>query len=206
MAEFISFESNIREWAADLKDFQRRQLPFATASALTDLARYDVAPAIERQIDRVFDNPTPFTKKGVGYRWATKSSLVSTVFMKDIQGQYLRLEETGGVRTPQGRAIVMPVGQRLNQYGNIPKGAVKRLLARPDVFTGRINGVAGVWQRTMDRTTKERGVKLLIAWEDKATYTPRFGFYETARASAELNFRGRYEVALSKALATARRR
>lgn len=202
----ISFESNIRQWAADMDAFQRRQLPFATATALTDVARYDVKPAIERQIDSVFDKPVQFTRQGVAYRWATKTSLMSTVLIKDVQARYLTIEETGGVRFPEKRAIVMPVGQPVNSAGNLPKGTVQRLLARKDVFSGRINGVGGIWQRTYDRATKVRGLKLLIAWEDKATYQPRFGFYETARRAAELHFPGRFEAAFSRALATARRR
>lgn len=188
-----------------MNDLHRRQLPFATASALTDTARYDVAPAIERRIEQAFDNPVPFTLKGVGFRWATKNNLVSTVLIKPIQAKYLKIEEEGGTRFPAKRALVMPVGQKLNQYGNLPKGTVQRLLARPDVFSGQVNGVGGIWQRTYDRATKQRGVKLLIAWEDKASYKPRFGFYETARKAAEQHFPRRWEAAFSKAIATARR-
>lgn len=202
----ISFETNIREWVAGMASFQRNQLPFATASALTETARFDVVPAIERQIDRVFDKPVEFTRKGVGFRYASKSSLVATVLIKPIQAKYLAIEETGGVRTPEGRALVMPVGQKVNTHGNLPKGVVQKLLARKDVFSGRINGIGGIWQRTYDRRTKQNGVKLLIAWEDKATYRPRFGFYEAARQAAQANFPGRFEAALSKALATARRK
>lgn len=202
----ISFESNIRQWAADMRDFERRQLPFATASALTDTARYDVKPAIERRIDLVFDKPVEFTRRGVAYRWATKNALTSTVLIKDIQRKYLLLEETGGTRIPEKRALVMPVAQTVNSYGNLPKGTVQRLLARPDVFSGRINAVGGIWQRTYDKATKQRGLKLLIAWEDQAHYKPLFGFYETARASAELNFPRRFEDAFNRALATAKRR
>lgn len=196
----ISFESNIREWTASLTAFERNQLPFATAKALTDVAQYDVKPAIERRIETAFDKPVQFTKNGVAYRWATKTTLVSTVLIKDIQARYLALEETGGVRLPTKRALVMPVAQRVNGFGNLPRGTVQRLLARKDTFSGRINGKGGIWQRT------KQGPKLLIAWEEKANYQPRFGFYDTARAAAELNFSRRFEAAFSQALASARRR
>lgn len=188
-----------------MRAFQLRQLPFATAKALTETARYDVKPAVERRIDEAFDKPVEFTRKGVGFRWATKDNLVSTVLIKPIQARYLKIEEEGGTRLPVKRAIVMPVGQKLNAFGNLPKGTVQRLLARPDVFSGTVNGIGGLWQRTYDRTTRKHGVKLLIAWEDKAEYKPRFGFYETARRAAEANFPRRWEVAFSQALASARR-
>ncbi|WP_162243593.1 hypothetical protein [Rhizobium sp. Leaf386] len=188
-----------------MKAFERKQIPFALASALTETARWDVKPAIERQIEIAFENPVAFTKTGVAYRWASKSLLVSSVLIKDIQKRYLLIEETGGVRVPEKRAIVMPVGQKVNAFGNLPKGTVKRLLAQKDVFSGRVNGVGGIWKRTFNRKTKERGLQLLIAWEDKATYKPRFGFYDTAKASAELHFPRRFEEAFDRAIATARR-
>jgi len=194
----ISFESNLREWTAAMTAFERQQLPFATALALTDTARNDVKPDIERQIDRVFERPIEFTRRGVGYRPANKSTLVSTVFIKDVQAGYLEIEEYGGVRTPKRRALVIPAGQKVNSYGNLPRGTVKRLLARKDTFSGRVNGVGGIWKRT------RKGVKLLIAWEERAEYRPRFGFHETAMRSASFNFARRFENAFNRALQTAR--
>lgn len=194
----VSFESNIREWTAGMVAFERQQLPFATAKALTDVARLDVKPEIERRIEIVFDKPTEFTKRGVAYRPANKSGLVSKVFIMDAQERYLKIEEQGGVRTPMKRALVIPAAQKVNSYGNLPRGTVQRLLARKDTFSGRVNGRGGIWQRT------RKGLKLLIAWADQASYTPRFGFYETARSSAELHFPRRFEAAFSQALASAR--
>lgn len=195
----ISFESNIAAWTRSLDDFRRQQLPFATALALTDTARYDVVPAIERQIDIVFDRPTPFTRRGVGYRPAYKNRPVARVFIKDIQARYLELEEYGGVRMPRKRALVLPVGQRVNQYGNLPRGSVQRLLARQDTFSGMVNGQGGIWQRT-----RKGGLKLLVAYEDRATYRPIFKFHETAKRAAEVAFPKRFGAALARAIATAR--
>lgn len=195
----ISFESNIAAWMRSLDDFKRQQLPFATALALTDTARFDVVPAIERQVDIVFDRPTPFTRKGVGYRPAYKNRPVARVFIKDIQARYLELEEYGGVRTPRRRALVLPAGQRVNQYGNLPRGSVQRLLARKDTFSGTVNGQGGIWQRT-----RKGGLKLLVAYEDWANYRPIFKFHETAKRTAEVAFPKRFGAALARAIATAR--
>ena len=60
------------------------------------------------------------------------------VFAKDIAAQYLEPYEDGG---PQflgaKRAILAPVAQRTNQYGNLPRTALVRLKAKPNVFTGK---------------------------------------------------------------------
>lgn len=194
----ISFESNLRAWERSLTDVEKRQLPFATAKALTDTARMDVKPAVERHIEIVFDSPTPFTKKGVAYKPAYKNRPVASVFIKDIQAGYLTIQKTGGVRRPKGRALAIPARQRVNKYGNLPRGTVKRLLARSDTFSGRVNGQGGIWQR------KKRGLKLLVAWEDRAVYAPRFRFDEVARKAAEMHFPRRFAYALEAALRTAK--
>jgi len=195
----ISFANNLREWSASMADLQKQQLPFATALALTDTARYDVKPAIERRIEIAFDRPTPFTKRGVAYKPAYKNRPVASVFVKDVQAGYLELQETGGVRRPKGRALLVPAKQRVNQYGNLPRGSVQRLLARKDTFSGRVNGQGGIWQRT-----RKGGLRLLVSYEDQADYRPTFRFYETAIDAAVLNFPRRFEAAMARALSTAR--
>lgn len=194
----VSFEHNIREWTRELSAFHREQIPFATALALTEVARDDVKTAVELRIELAFDRPTPFTRRGVAYLAARKNRLVSTVLIKDRQAAYLLIEETGGTRLPKRRAIPIPVGQRRNQYGNMPRGSVQRLLARPDTFSGRVNGQGGIWQRRKNR------LKLLVAWEDRAEYRPIFKFYETAREAAEIAFPHAFRRALDRAIATAR--
>lgn len=198
MAVDISFESNLREWTASMSDVERRQLPFATAKALTDVARYDVKPAVERRIDQAFDKPVRFTQQAVAYHPAHKATLVSRVFVKDIQRGYLGIQQEGGVRRATGRALAIPVRQERNSYGNLPRGTIKRLLARKDTFSGRVNGYGAIWQR------QGRNLKLLVAWKEQAGYRPRFGFYEAARTAAQLHFPRRFEAAMSQALATAR--
>lgn len=194
----INFKHNIREWTRELSAFHREQIPFAAALALTETARDDVKPAVELRIELAFDRPTPFTRRGVAYLAARKNNLVATVLIKDRQAAYLKIEETGGVRRPRNRALPIPVAQRRNKYGNLPRGSVRRLLARPDTFSGTVNGHAGIWQR------KGRKLRLLVAWEDQATYKPIFRFYETAREAAEIAFPHAFRRALDRAIATAR--
>lgn len=194
----ISFKTNIDAFERTLNDAEKRQLPFALARALTQTARDDVKPSLDRQIDLSFEAPTPFTRRAIGYLRASKSNMVASVFIKDVQGQYLELEITGGVRRPTGKAIPIPVGQRLNKYGNLPRGKIKSLLSQPNVFSGRVNGRGGIWKRT------KRGPKLLIAWADRAQYRPRFPFFQTARSSTLAHFPRRFERSFMDAMRTAR--
>ena len=79
-----------------------------------------------------------------------------------------------------------------NLIGTIgAQGRIKRLLNRKDTFQGKINGIAGVWQRPKRRrrsrggsgTIGPSGLKLLVAYESRTYYQPRFDFYGIARRS-----------------------
>jgi hypothetical protein len=94
----------------------------------------------------------------------------------------------------------------------MPKGKVKALLSDPRNFSGVIKGVGGIWQRTnysdvhvvggTKSRVKQKGVKLLVAWEQTAQYEAnRFPFYKIAAGKARAVI-GRN---LSKAIAAALR-
>lgn len=197
MVQF-SVRSNVKAFERGLNDFARRQVPFATAQALSRTAE-DVHKNTVRSLSRRFDRPTPFTLRGPTVRRARKTRLVASVFFKDIQAGYLELEETGGVRRPKGRALLIPIGTRLNKYGNMPRTAVRRLLARPDTFSGTIRGIGGIWQRK-----KDGRLKLLVAYEPKASYRPRLHFARDAEKTTRAQFPVHFAREFDKALRTAR--
>ena len=182
------------------KKFQQLgdQVPFAVALGLTRIAQRAQNDA-ERGIVQRIDRPTPFTQRAVAIKTATKRRPEAVVFIKDRQGKYLKILETGGVEKPKRRALVVPVGVRLNQYGNMTKGRVKKLLARKDVFSGRINGTAGIWQRR-----KRKGPKLLVAYEDRRTVRPQLHFKDTVIASMRRHAVERMKSAADFAIKTAR--
>lgn len=175
-----------------------RQIPFALALGLTTAAQ-KAKGAVERQIDRAFDRPTPFTRRAVGITRATKTTLSATVFIKDAQAAYLFRQEVGGQRRPVKRALLIPVGAKLNQYGNLSQNQLKRLLTRPDTFSGTIGGVGGIWQRQ-----KLGSPKLLIAFAPHAEYEPRFGFVDTVEASVRATIADDLREAWARATASAR--
>lgn len=204
------------------------QARFAAALMLTTLARDDGRPAGQRRIDEAFDRPTPFTKRGVRYKQATKASLEAQVFVAPIQAGYLALEETGGPRRPEpGKPVVTPVQLRVNVYGNIPRGAIKRQKLKTDRFisgqdTPRTRHLPpGLYQRlkgrknkgtttrrgrprTLTRPAKIRGPKLLVAFKPLASYRPIFRFKASVREIVLRNVDRRWAEAIRRALATAR--
>lgn len=201
---FLVDTREIERFAARLGGRAPRQLPFALARGLTAVAR-EGKEAVDARIPRAFDRPTPFTRRAVGVVAARKQSLAAEIYIKPIQARYLGLQETGGVRRPRsgGRALLLPAGARVNIYGNLPRRAVARLFARPDVFSGRVGGVAGIWQRP-GRSRRRSGPRLLVAYESEARYRPRFGFGETVGTVVDRSLTRQVWSAFDHALATAR--
>lgn len=181
-------------WLASL---QRDHLPAAQARALTETAQ-DAVAELHAQLPVAFDRPTPFTQRAFGVERATKSNLAAAVFIKDVQWEYLRFQVKGGTRYPKHKAVLEPVSVPLNQYGNMPRNYVRQLLARKDVFAGKVNGAAGIYQRSGSK------VKLLVALTPQAEYKPRFDFKGIVHRVVKARFRDNFERAFRDVVRGAR--
>jgi hypothetical protein len=186
----INISTNIAETIRQLRARQA-QIPRATTVALNRTAR-DVKAEVDRQLPRIFDRPTPFTMRAIATRPATVASLTATVYIQPIQAKYLALQQVGGVRFPKGKAFGLPTDFPVNEYGNVPRGTIKKLLQRRDVFTGTVHGIPGIWQR------QGRGLLLLFAWVPRTTYRPRFDFAGIARAVIERRIRANTRDAIAE--------
>ncbi|MPW16919.1 hypothetical protein GCT13_08240 [Paraburkholderia sp. CNPSo 3157] len=208
-----------------LNDLEKHQLPFATAKALTAVAKN--AQAAEKEaMPEVFDRPTPFTVNSVAVKGARKSDLEARVFIKDIAAAYLEPFEFGGNHKllSSGRTWLNPKDKTLlNQYGNFSKTALKRLQARPDIFIGNIKTssgetIGGVWRRPPSaRVTKVRGkrgsvvqgsprghLKLLVRFGDARPVRQHMEFGERAFEVVDATFEREFDTAMREAIATAK--
>lgn len=183
-----------------LSGLASKQVPFAAALAINEVAG-EIREAEPQGLSRDLDRPTPFTKKGMFVARATKRRLVGVVGFKRIQAEYLEAQATGGTRRPKRRAIVVPVGVRLNKYGNMPRKSLVRALAKPGTFSGKVNGVAGIYQK---KRTKKGGVKLLAVYKSSVRYKPRLKFQPRARDLASRRIAPAITKHLRRAVQTAR--
>lgn len=189
-----------------LSDLGRKQLPFATAMAINDTAE-SVKRAEELDIAQTFDRPTPFTKRGLYLRRASKTRLTAQIGAKGVQASYLGRQVTGGTRRPAGKALVVPVQARRNAYGNLPKGALARLGQKKNVFATKRGAAAtkhlapGIYQRT---GRKGSDLRMLVAFEPSAKYQPRWKFHDLAMRRARAVFQDNFVRRLRQAIATAR--
>lgn len=144
----ISVRADIRGAIRKLK-LAQSQVPYATAMALTKTAKI-VQEDLQREINRSFDNPTPFTQNSLRVQSATKSRLISRVFVKDYASKgnaaskWLLPGVVGGQRNAKGferlmqRNGVMPNGWYAmptkyiarDAYGNVPGGVIVKILSQ----------------------------------------------------------------------------
>ena len=211
----------------DLRPLQRafivlgaKQVPFATSLALTALAKGVVAEET-KAVDDTFKSPTPFTERAFRIDAASKSKPIAVVAIKDIQAQYLAPYIVGGPRfLGKKKGMLAPRSVALNQYGNLPKNKLRSLQGKPNIYIGPIKTksgrvISGVWQRpTPARIGRgKRGatkaapagkLKLLIQFEDTTPAPKHFAYFERARTYLKKNAAREFDIAMRRALSTAR--
>lgn len=133
-----------------IRDLQKvqKQISFASAVALTRTAQ-DVMAAEKKQIDAVFDRPTPYAQNSLFLKPATKDKQEARVWIKSdtFKGtpaeNFLRPQIDGGSRKqkrferalvaaglmPQGYYAVPGEACPLDQYGNIPSRFIVQMLS-----------------------------------------------------------------------------
>lgn len=128
-----------------------RQWAFTTAVALTRTGQH-VKAAEEAAIERSFDRPTQWTKRGLFLEKATIARPTARVWFKDFApkgtaaGKYLMPQVHGGERSDKrferslqrsswlskGRQLAPASGVRgqLDAHGNVPRGIYTRILSQ----------------------------------------------------------------------------
>ena len=170
----ISVKSNIKEVTKGLNSIQKKQIPFATARALTFTAK-DGAKYINKASTKFVDRPNPFTKRAFAFLKATKQTLTSTVFAKDVQGTYLKHIVEGTTRNRR-RGKPYPVSASkglLDAYGNFGKGysRIRSAKKKKNRFIANIKGTEGLWERLPNNKLK------LLAGFEQRNVSYRKSFY-----------------------------
>lgn len=213
---------------ADLNDLSRqlrqlqKQIPFATAQALTQVAR-KIEAAERTAFQRHLDNPTPFTVKAVGSVGARRDNLKAKVFVRDMAAAYLEPFEFGGQHKLNGQALLNPKNIKLNKFGNLPRTKLTTLKAKPNVFIGKVGDVNGVWQRRKPKKSKKEKKrakrspngtrkehqkqpppKILIRFGNALPVSPTLGYMDRANRMAIVLMPSSLNRAINEAIMTAK--
>lgn len=212
---------NLSDVVTGFNEFTVNQAPFAVAKALTMTVRNAQAKVTEH-IKSDFDNPTTFTQRAMAFTPATKQTLRASVYVKDIQAQYLYPQLTGGVRgfksfeekfklNSDSRYVMPGDAAERNQFGNISKakllkiardvnssGKAKRFFSGTPKGTGR---PAGVYTRVNENTS----IAPLLIFTTDARYEKRFNFSEIAHDTVDKMFEKNLQDAWASAIKSVRK-
>jgi hypothetical protein len=188
-------------------------MPFATAQALTAVAR-EVKEAEKAALPSIFEKPTPFTMNSLGVIPARKENPVAQVFIKDIAAAYLAPYEFGGKNKLNSKALLKPIQQPVNQYGNLPRTKLSQLKGQAakgkrGIFLGKVKGkngqeIDGVWQRIPAAKGQASHLKLLIRFTDAHEARQHMDWFNRAEQIVRRSYSREFGKALAKALATAK--
>jgi hypothetical protein len=193
----ISVKLDLKKLNKGLDEITRKQVPFATAAALTDTARQG-RKVVQRVMPRYLDRPTPFTVRGVLFERATKTRLASSVFIREEVWKYLKYQVDGGVRSGKGFIAVPARARKLNAYGNIP--GKRTGLVKGGAYIAKRGDTLGVWKKP-DRKGRS---PLLVLFTSQAVYRPRFPFRRIVRRVVAKHFVKLWNKRMVQALRTAR--
>ena len=198
----IEITVNTRQFTRWLTDVERRQVPFATAQALTATAFAVRRQVVERTFPAAFKlRNRRFPRVAIRVAKATKRSLSASVFDR-LGRDYLKLHATGGTKRPRGGRLAVPTTRiRRTKSGRIPKGQTPTAVrGRKNAVVAPVNGgKQGIWRRRRGR------LELLYTLQPSARIRKRLRFFEDANAVVTRQFPRRFRVALAKAVRTARR-
>ena len=85
MSIAISVAGNLAAMQPEIRGIAQKQVRFATARALTDVAR-QAQQDVQAEMRKVFDNPTPWVLRGVRTRSADKTNLAAQVLIESTGG------------------------------------------------------------------------------------------------------------------------
>ena len=154
----IEVRVDTRDMTRWLNDVQKKQIPYATALALTRTAKL-VEKDLRQEMSTTFDNPSPYTLKGTFSTSAKKTDLQAVIGLKDKgmrvpPAVLLKEHFGGGLRghkpmeaamqaigaLPSGWLAMPGAGMPLDGYGNPKRAIVREILGSLKTRTQQYKG------------------------------------------------------------------
>ena len=203
-----------------------KQVAYAASRALNATAQR-VVDAMPVEIEKAIDRPVPFTKRGVAILGggARKDRLAVTVGFRRAQAKYMAYQVEGGTRTPGAAGLKLPSAINLNEFGNITKGVIARLVAvaRKERKLSKVQSRRVYVSRNVDlfygdptdqgrrkfprgiyKAVQGRLIPLVVFPITPARYKPIFDYPAKATEIVRKSWDREFSAALAEAMRTAR--
>ena len=179
----------------------KKQIPFAISKALNGVA-VEVKNAERKEMEYVFDNPTPYTLNSVFFKKATKQNLEVSIIVRNEAAKgtppvkYLEPQIFGGTRRAKSSELQLREkglmdegmfwapggGARLNKYGNISPGQIVQILSALKSFR-EVGYNANYTNRTGRKSKNPLASKIFVQKEwGKALYP---GVYQRTKTGVK---------------------
>lgn len=196
----LTLDTTVPDLAKALTDLQRKQLPFATALAITTTLK-DAQTDLRDELPDRFTIRNNFLEKGIRIRPATKRRLEGSVFTVD---EILRLQIEGGTKGGRGHRLALPRSVKTNARGIVTRANRPRnLRSKSKHFLAPVRrGGMGLFKRS-----GKKRYPIVLLWrllDGSARIDSRFDFDRIANRSIDKHWNKNFGRALAKALSTAR--
>lgn len=195
----INFKSNVKEFTRGLDKIQKKQVPFATARALTWTAQ-DAQKGIIQRIPRIFNVSKKWWLKqqptGIKITPAKKIRLISSVY---TMAYFAALQEMGGTKRPH-RSSILIIPTKKVPKSRRKSGGAKAMLKNKNVFSTK----TAIFRKKGGKKRKNQKLELLYIKEQSANVRARFSFARTVKTIANRKFSRNFIKSLEMALKTAR--
>lgn len=184
----------------NLDDMAKKQVPFATARALTKTAE-DARDEIVKDLPGKFTLRTswwkPRTRYGFNVKPAKKTDLKAEIF---TQAPWMQIHEVGGIRTPErSRELAIPTLQVRRTKRQLI-GASQRPRALKKSFVK----ITRTGQKVLFQKVGKKGIKPMYLLEPKARIKPVLRFVETAKKIITQRFESNFTKSFEDAMRTAK--
>lgn len=190
-------KDNIKEFTRWLTDVQKKQVPYATALALTRTAQ-DVQTHIIKAITSIFNVTKKWWLKqqptGIKIKSANKKTLHSRIY---TDAYFAELQEHGGTKRPHNNRT-MAVPTDITPKSRRKSGGAAVMMKQKKTFSIR----SGIYRRK--GKGKNSTIEKLFTYSKTANIKARFGFKPMAARVAARQFPKRFKEALTRALKSAR--
>lgn len=206
----IQIQTDVAKTLRLVDDFTYKQVPFATALALTSLAK-KAQSSVQGKLDEKFVLRSSWVKKGIQIEPARKADWPHSFSIVGSRDQFMALQAVGGIKKPkEGRHLAIPQeGIRPNIKDRIPKSKRPRqLLSKkrgknlPFVTKSRKSGNMVVLRRTSE---KRYPLEFLYSFHRETKLDSRWPFRKQVEDTIRGNYEKEFGHALARAIATARR-
>lgn len=195
-------DRSIKKTARWLDSVGKKQLPFATALALTTTAK-DVQRGEVKELHDKFTIRNKWPTRGpyaIKVLPAKKKKLTSIIY---TNADWMPLHEFGGDKIPRGNHIAVPTSNvKRTKSGKISKANRPANLKRSFVLK-QDNGQLGIWQRKGKGKRSE--IRPMYWLENRARIKAVWDWFRTGKKIIDRRFSRNFMLAFNKAMKTAKK-